>query len=128
MHDHRANNLPEAATTLGGGENPSLPFYLIVENHHIMWISIEPRIHSLADAAYFLQRRCVQVRPSKIQHLWHKEWVAKPEEKGRKRNQVSANRNIPVSMLFKIIFKEEECGTVGPPDITGYKTSTIPWH
>lgn len=61
----------------------SFPFsYLIVENYYIVRISIEPCIHGLADTAYLLQGRCVQIRPSKIQYLWEKVGNKRKKTKG----------------------------------------------
>lgn len=42
---------------------------LVVENNNVVGVCIEPGVHGLADTAYLLQGRSVQIRPAKFQDL-----------------------------------------------------------
>lgn len=69
----------EEAEEEGGGvrrrawEHPLLSAvsepHLVVDDHHVVGVRAQPRVHGLADAADLVQGRSVVVGPAKVQHL-----------------------------------------------------------
>lgn len=79
-HKHRNQLQPQRKLNRRGGgvrrrawEHPLLSAvsepHLVVDDHHVVGVRAQPRVHGLADAADLVQGRSVVVGPAKVQHL-----------------------------------------------------------
>lgn len=53
-------------------DGPLLNSDLAVQNHHVLWVRDQPRLHSFAYGTDLVQWRGMEVRPAEVMNLWGK--------------------------------------------------------